>query len=187
MALSDLVAKILDEAKKEVVKIEADTAAQIEAMESENEAKIEERKAEIEKNTEDKKASMTKKVETLGSMQSRNLILQTKQETIEATLEKIVDNIVNLPDAEYEEIIAALFAKSGQIKDAVFKPAKGKENQTINAMKKAKVAYKQGASLEIKGGFVLVSDTMEVDNSIESIIKSELRKEIALELSKVLF
>ncbi len=187
MALSDLVAKILDEAKKEVVKIEAETADRIEKMESENEQKIADRQLEIEKNTEEKKNSMLKKVKTLGSMQSRNMVLQTKQDAIEATLDKVIDNIVNLPDAEYEAIIAALFEKSGKVEGAVFQPAKGKENQTIAAMKKAKMAYKQGASLEIKGGFVLVSDTMEIDNSIESIIKSELRKEIELEISKALF
>lgn len=187
MALSDLVAKILDEAKKEVVKIEAETADKIEMMESENETRISKRKAEIENNTEAKKASMLKKVMTLSNMQRRNLLLKTKQKSIETILDNIVQSIVDLPDAKYEEMIAVLFEKSGQIEGAVFHPAKGKENQTINGMKKAKMAYKQGLSLEIKGGFILVSDKIEINNSIESIVKSELRKNLELEIANVLF
>ncbi len=187
MALSDLVAKILDEAKKEVVKIEADTADRIEAMEGENDQKIVDRNAETRKRTDEKKATMLKKIETLGLMQRRNSILQTKQDSIETVLNNIVESIVNLPDAEYQSIISILFEKSGKVEGAVFHPAKGKENQTISGMKKTKMAYKQGASRDIKGGFVLISDTIEIDNSIESIVKSELRKNIELEVSKILF
>lgn len=187
MALTDLIAKILDEAKKEVVKTESDTAAQIEKMESENEKRIKERQKEIKTNTQDKKDAMLKKVKTLSNMQRRNLLLQTKQEAIESVLNKVVESVVNLPDNEYEKIIAALFEKSGQVPEAVFHAPKGKENQTINGMKQAKMAYKQGASKDIKGGFILVSDNMEIDNSIESLVKKELRPELELEISKVLF
>ncbi len=54
-------------------------------------------------------------------------------------------------------------------------------------MKNAKMAYKQGSSIEIKGGFILVSDTQEVDNSIESLVKNELKDKVQLEISKTLF
>lgn len=187
MALSDLVAKILDEAKKEVVKIEADTAGRIEALETEGEMRIQKRNAEFEKNIQEKKELMLKKVVTLGNMQRRNLILQTKQEMIETILDKIVDALVNLPNAEYEKMIATLFKKSGQLEGAVFLPAKGKENQTINGMKQTKFAYKQGASQEIKGGFLLVSDKVEIDNSLDSLVKKELRPQLELEIARVLF
>lgn len=187
MALSDLIAKILNDAKKEVASIETNTAQQIEQIENENELKITNRKKEIANNTAEKKIAMQRKVKILGEMQRRNLILQAKQESIENVLESLVESILNLPEAEYEKIIVALFEKTGQIENAVFHAAKGKENITISGMKKAKMAYKQGASKDIRGGFILISETLEIDNSIESIIKNEFRKELELKISKTLF
>lgn len=187
MALTDLIAKILNEAKKEVVKIETDLAEKIELMEADYEAKISESQKKIKEDLTSKKAMMLKKVKTLGVTQQRNLLLKTKQDVAEDVLSALIEKIVNLPDAEYENLMAAIFEASGKVEGAIFHPAKGKENQIINGMKKAKMAYKQGASLEIKGGFILVSDKVEIDNSLESLIKQELAPKLEPEISKVLF
>lgn len=187
MALSDLIAKILDEAKKEVVKIETDLAEKIESMEAEHKSKVNESQKKLAEDLVSKKALMLKKVQTLGATQKRNLLLKTKQDVAEEVLSELIEKIADLPDADYESLMAALFEASGKIEGAVFHPAKGKENQIINGMKKAKMAYKQGASLEIKGGFILISDKVEIDNSLESLIKKELAPKLEPEISKVLF
>lgn len=187
MALSDLIAKILNDAKKDVAQIEADTAKNIENLENEYEQKTQDRKVEIEASTAKRKEAMLKKVKMLGETERRNAILNAKQEVINQVFEQSVEKLMNLPEAEYEKIIVALFEKTGNIQGAVFHSPKGKENITISAMKKAKMAYKQGSSIDIQGGFTLTSDTIDIDNSIENLVKKELRQQIQLELSKTLF
>lgn len=187
MALSDLVAKISTSAKKEVAKIETKTAQEIEQLEADFETNINARKLELEKATIAKKEAMQKKVNSLAKTEKRNLILKAKQAILEEALDLIVTKITHLSEHDYEALLTTLFQKTGNIEGAIFHSPKGKENITISAMKKAKMAYKQGASVDIQGGFILVSKTQEVDNSIESLVKNELKDKIQLEISKTLF
>lgn len=186
MALLDILEKINKETELKLAQLEKDFNEKIQGIEVEFEKKQKSIDENIHKSIEEKSKSMMEKAKNLATREAENDILKAKRELIDECIE---ETIVQLSDSsDYEEILTTLILKSNMEDDAELIPAKGKEEQTKKALKKSEKNYKlSDKTANIKGGFILKTKKIEIDNSFETILKKQFREDIEMNINKILF
>ena len=130
---------------------------------------------------------MLEKAENLADQERKNQLLFAKRKFIDKVLTSAIDELADSPD--YEKILVDMLKKA-DLDDAntVVVPAKGKEDKTKKAIKESgKTFFLSEKSADIKGGFILKTDKVEIDNSFETIIGNQLRGDLEIDLNKLLF
>jgi len=187
MALTDILEKIKQEAEKRLVEIEKDFNDKKEKLIKENENL----KKEIDKNMhdkiEEKSVTIIEKAETLASRESKNQLLDAKRELIQECFDEAIIELSQSKD--YEEMMTLILKETDFSDDnVVIIPAKGKENLTKNAIKNSKKNYfLSDKSADIKGGLIIKTGKIEIDNSFETIIKNQFKGDLEIQLNKILF
>jgi len=187
MALQDILDKISKETSKQLEELEKEFKDKKKKLEEQNE----EAKKGIDENmhnkVEDRKKKILEKAETLAEREGKNKMLQAKRRLIDTALEEAISALIKADN--YEEILTDMLKKV-EIKDenTVVVPARGKEESTKNAIKNSgKKFFLSEKSSDIGGGFILKTDKVEIDNSFETIVKSQMKEDLEIELNKLLF
>ena len=187
MALSDILDKIKEETEAKIKELNEQYEAKLSALESEFEEKKQKAKAQMDSQVSANSKKIVSKMETLAKMEAKNKLLKEKR----ALLDEIFNEALNkLSSAEnYKDMLVALLKNSNiEGDDVLIMPAKGKEEETKAALQASGKPYKLAdKSADIKGGFILKSEKIEIDSSFESILYKQLKDQLELEIAKFLF
>jgi len=187
MALSDILEKIGKEAREKIDQLEKEHKEKIDQLEKEYKEKQKEIDEQIHKKVEENTKKILSKAENLAEIERKNQLLKAKREILGEALEQAVQELSKLEN--YEEIVTNMLKKTElKSENTVVVPAKGKEEETREAIKNSGQNYfLSEKSANIKGGFILKTDKIEIDNSFETIIKEQLREDLEIKLHKLLF
>lgn len=186
MALKDILGKIEKEGKSQIKDLESEFSKKKKELEKEQ-SRLEKK---IEKDLSEKlsadKAKIKEKATTEAEMEAKNRLLTAKREIIDETLEQAVASLASADD--YEQILTEMLKKVDTGEEAEIVPSRGKEEATRKALQASGKSFSLSPhSADIKGGFIVRGKKIEVDNSFETIIGSQLRPSLEIELNKLLF
>lgn len=187
MALSDILDKIKEETQNKMKEINEQYEAKLATIEADFKEKKEKAKAEMDEQVTVNSKKILNKMETVAKMEAKNKLLKEKRDLLDSIFAEALEKLVNSED--YQKMITTLL-KNSQIDEESVKvvPAKGKEDATEAALSASGKSYSMAEkSADIKGGFILKSDKIEIDNSFESILHKQLRDDLELDIAKMLF
>jgi V/A-type H+/Na+-transporting ATPase subunit E len=186
MALTDILEKINQEAQKQAEKLTHEFEQEKKKLEAENQIEIKSSEENLKALFNQQEHRIKNKAEMEAEQTSRNKILKAKRQFIDDVLQK---SVAKLAESEkYEDILADTLSKMEKFDEAEIVPAKGKEEVTKKAISKSGRSFMLSQhSAPIKGGFILKTEKVEMDNSFETIIGSQLRHSLEIELNKLLF
>ncbi len=178
---NDRCRTIIEEANKKADEIIKDAEESAQKILSDNDEK-----------TAKKLDSMAQIALSSSEFAKSKILLKSKLETIDETLKKSLDEIKNLPDGEYFEIIKALIiSNSRNQKGSLCLSEKDKKRlpkgfvESVNKeLKDSEIVL--GDSVDIDGGFILVYEDIDINCSFDAIASSKL-DELRDALNSVLF
>ncbi len=187
MALSDILEQIKKETQEKLDTLKKEHEQVIQKIDAE----FEKLKKTAEQDMEEKVSVNSKKIRnkmiTLAKMEAKNKLLKEKREIMDAVFKEALEVLVSSSD--YQKLLTELLKHSSVKGDSIkIVPAKGKESDTKAALAASGKSYElDDKSADIKGGFILKSDKIEIDNSFEAILFKQLRDDLELEVAKNLF
>jgi len=187
MALSDILDKIKEETEAKMAEINSEYEAKTLALEAEFKEKKEKSKAEMDSQVITNSKKILNKMKTAAMMEAKSKLLREKRELLDSIFADVLEKLSAADN--YKEMIEGLLKNSDiEGEDVLLVPAKGKEDVTARALLASGKSYKMSdESIGIKGGFILESDKIEIDNSFESILNKQLRDDLELDIAKMLF
>jgi len=189
MALQDILQKITEEADKKAAFMKQVTVKEIKKIQEEAQARAEARKREIEEKIEVKSISIIQKSKTLAKMTGRSQTLKDKRAVIDQAYEEVEKELHNLDGHEYVKLMVNMlkYASKSAQKGSLTVPA-DKKRQMEEALEKANVDFHiKEETHEFKGGFVVVSGSVEINLSFPYLIEKIVRPNTELEVAKILF
>ncbi|MBD3329947.1 hypothetical protein GF354_00280 [Candidatus Peregrinibacteria bacterium] len=187
MAINDILEKIEKESAEKISKLKEEFEAKKEALREEYAHKQKALDKDLHERIEEKSAKLLEKAASLAERESKNQMLEAKRTVIEDALSKAVDALAK--SGNYEAILTEILNKIDlKGENIVVIPAKGKESQTATAIKASGKSYMLSeTAADIKGGVIIKTSRVEIDNSFETIIYSFLRDELEIKINKLLF
>lgn len=186
MALNDILKSIQLDAEREADKIKK--SAQIEISELEKKLNESIGRAgqrvladfKLAMETEIKQAKFKKETKL------KTLVLEKKQEIIEKVYALVLERLANKA-GEYKKIIEQATAKLPKVRDGKILLADNKKGETEIIIKKSNTEHKISAeTVKSKGGFVLDSPTLRIDNTVEALVLQS-KDETGVGVAKILF
>ncbi len=187
MALQDILDKIKEQTETRLREVEKQFEERKKALEKDFEKKHEIIKEEMGEKVEENKKKITEKTLSLAEQERKKQILTAKHEIIENAFDKAIEELGK--SEKYEDIIAEML-KNIDLGDEGIEvvAAKGKEDVTAKAIKSIGKSYSlSDKSANIKGGFLVKTENIELDNSFENIIKNQLQSDLEIKLNKLIF
>lgn len=186
MALNDILVKIKKETEEKVKKIKEEAALRLQEIEKEWQKKIAAEKEKIFHQAKQRAEKRNKQEEIKMVLTTKNLILTEKQKILENLWQEVLEELAVLDDEKYLELISNLLIKCPKEKGTIIAAA-GREKITDQAIKKV---HRQDnlstQTVKARGGFIYQSEAMEIDVTLEELVK-EMKEEINVELTKILF
>ena len=186
MALEDIKKAVLAEAKSEADKIRSEGKVQVDELKKNWEKKLDAKVIDIIAIAN--KKAQTKIQQTTFKLKAttQTEILKKKQDTIGKVYSKVVSKLTEMPDQDYidlmEKLIKLLPDLSGEIISV-----KGKESLLGKALSKSGKKVKiVKDSISGNGGFVFISDKVEIDNTFKALVENAKDK-TALAVAEILF
>lgn len=177
--LDDIQAKAQAEADQITADYQAQATAQADALLEKGTELAEQRKARL--------ASM-------AQMEARQLTLATKQELVGKAFDKALEQLVNLPDDQYIDLLAKLVVEASRTgKEQVIFSQKDRARVGKAVVTRANELLADTAMLTLatdtrpmEGGLVLRDDKVETNCSFQVLIHLQ-RDALAAQVAKVLF
>lgn len=186
MALKDIINTINKEATDKVAEITKKTQLEAAQLTKEYHNKINEEKIRI---LEEKKNQAEKEKEQARikiEAETKGLFLKKKHKILSLVYGKAIDRLLSLDDDEYAELMIKLLKKCPETEAEII-IARGKEELIKQAIKSAGRSYGYAGRLtDGQGGFIFSAANLEIDNTLETLIK-EAREKTEAEVSKLLF
>ncbi len=192
-----IIRRVIDEAETRAETIKKEAVEKAEALENEARQKAGRKKDHILEQA--RKAAVEQKGRIIGVAQldMRKKLLAAKQDMIGIAFEKTLEELSNLDDGEYLDIIRKLLlaiAETG--KETVIMSERDKKRIPANFWKEVnqKIAgngrvgelYLSSESRDMKGGFILQRGGLEMNCSFESLLAMK-RDELEHEVAELLF
>jgi len=136
-------------------------------------------------------------VDSMVELEMRKDILTAKQQAIEEVFAKALDRLNNLDNAKYEQVIFDMLMASVESGDEVVVMSENgrkklsadfidKVNKALEALGKLGNLKISDETRNISGGFILVGQGVEVNNSFEAVIRL-YRDEIEPKVAEIFF
>ncbi|MFC1655514.1 V-type ATP synthase subunit E [Patescibacteria group bacterium] len=187
MALNDILEQIKKETQEKLDKMSKEHAETVKKLEAEFEKMMKNAQEEMDGQVTANSEKILNKMATHAKMEAKNKLLKEKREVMDAIFDEALEALVS--SSNYEKLLTELL-KHSAIKgdDVKVVPAKGKEDATRAALSASGKSFQMSdKSTDIKGGFILVSEKIEIDNSFESILNKQLRDDLELEVAQTIF
>jgi len=187
MALSDILEEIKKETESKMDALQKEHDKKLKAIDEEFTTKTKEAEEEMDEQVKANSAKVLNKMTTHAKMEAKNKLLKEKRELLEGIFEAALEQLIKSDN--YKEMITHLLKHSKlHGEDIEVLPAHGKEEVTRAALSESGSQYRMAEkSADIKGGFILKSKKIEIDNSFESILNQQLKSDLELEIAKSLF
>lgn len=187
MALKNIIQKIKQEGEVEIKKIERETEEEIKKLEKIYQDKFDMKKKQI---LEQKRKEIQQAGDQIifqEKLKNNTIILDKKRKIIDRVYQEVLNKLSKLSNKEYIGLISKLISHLPQIEKGEIIPSKNKKAQTEEALQKSKRDFNLAQeSADIKGGFIFVSDKINIDNSFEELI-NKIKSETEAEVAKILF
>ena len=139
-------------------------------------------------------AEREERLASVAQLEARKLILAAKQEVLEETFRRALDELLELPEKDYVELLAKLIARASQSgsEQVIFsqkdRPRYGKAavtraNELLGDKGRLTLSVE---TRPIGGGFVLSDGEVEVNGTFETLVRLQ-RRELDAAVAKVLF
>lgn len=197
MPLDKLIERIMGDARREAQEITDEAARQSEEIDAEAEREAQrtyERKVESARHAaEDEKKQRV----TMASLNARKAVLAEKQVLIEEVAGRALEEIADLPEEQYAEMMVrrlldVVGEQDGELimspadRDRVGQDIMSRVNSTLErGSKKGRVTL-SGETRDIAGGFIFRSGGVEVNSSLESEVGSR-KEELESKIVEILF
>ncbi len=188
MSLQDITNKILADAQAEADKIIQANKAETEKMADQKDKEIAQAVQAIERKGREKEARLIEQSEFKIRTIKKNALLQVKQELIDQAFAVAKKNLTGLDDIAFITLMVNLLKDAPRLDKAKIIASTKRKNQISKAMKRTRISYKFSAEKLPPGqeGFILSSKTIEVNNTIDSLVKHK-REGLEADVVKVLF
>ncbi len=197
MSLEAIVAKILEDARKQASRIEGRSRATIQSIQSQCEQTVRAAREASSKRAERLAEDQRRRLLSMAELDIRKEALALKQEMIETVFEKAISQLLGGDKEEYSALLKRLVLDADLKGDEelILNPndREGMGNALIQELNEALVkAGKRGEmrlspeSRPIRGGVIVRRGRKEVNCSLESIIYSK-RDELEAPVARILF
>lgn len=187
MSLQDIIKKIKQEGEVEIKKIEKETEQELKNLEKLYQEKFDVKKKQILEQKRKETQQAGDQIVFQERLKNNAIILDKKRKIIDRVYQQVLNELSRLSNKEYIELIYKLISQLPQIEQGKIIPSKDRKAQIEQALQKSKRSFDLAQeSAEIKGGFIFVSDKINVDNSFEELI-NKIKTETETEVAKVLF
>ncbi|MGI6112984.1 MAG: V-type ATP synthase subunit E [Mahellales bacterium] len=151
----------------------------------------------IEQKAREDAQEIKRRVRAVAEMEMRKDILAVKQQLMDQVFDQAMEQLKNLSTEEYQNILLNLFIKTVDTGREQVIIASGdhervnqqfidRVNQTLKEQSKTGNLTLSGESRDIKGGFILKSGGVEINNSFEAILRME-REDLEPKVAEILF
>ncbi len=187
MALTDILDQIKKETEEKMKELDTQHAKKLSKLDDEFAAKMKNAELLMDEAVTENSKKILNKMTTHAKMEAKNKLLSEKRELMDVVFEAALKELAHSDN--YKGLLVGLLKHGGLTGEGITVcPAKGKEEETRAAISESGKDYNMSdESLNIKGGFVLKSEKIEIDNSFESILNKQLRSDLELEVAKSLF
>jgi vacuolar-type H+-ATPase subunit E/Vma4 len=187
MALKDILEQIKKETEEKINTLKKEHDKKMKEIDSKFGALKKEAGKEMNEQVKVNSKKILNKMSTVAKMEAKNKLLKEKRELLDVIFETALEKLASSGD--YQKMLTGLLKHSELSGEGItVVPAKGKESDTKAAVENSGKNYRIAErSAAIKGGFILKSDKIEIDNSFESILNKQLRDDLELEVAKTLF
>lgn len=197
MAIKDIKAKIISDAEIEANKIINEATNKTKEIKEEAEKEARDIESKILKRINQEILLKKGKIITEANLEAKKAILSIKQEIIDKTFNRALENIINLDDKKYRDFVKKIILDniekgdetifiSSSDKDRISKDFIKEINCEIEAKSKKGNINLSPSYLQIKGGVVIGSNNIRKNSSLELIFK-KVREELEIKISQYLF
>ena len=186
MSIDKITSKILDAAANEKEKTLKEAEKRRDEILKEAKAKAKAIKKEMEDKGKEEKGQIIERRKSVAFIDSRKVLLNKKQEIIADCYDKAIDAIIAMDKAKYVELLVELGKASGiESGVLVFNKKEAKEigKEIASALGKFTVSDECG---DMRGGYIIQSGQVYVDNTIESLVK-ENESKLSSKVAEMLF
>lgn len=196
MGIENIIERVLSDARRKTAQILDESNSEAARVLEEAKKKAELAKSLIIASAETKGDEEKQRILTFGRLEARNALLAEKHKMIDLVFARAHERVLSLPDKEYVKLINSLLINSAETGEGeiIFSPQdKGRITEElierVNAALKAK--GRQGnlkvskEQRNIKGGFILKWDGIEINNSFEVLLQ-QLREELEFTIMEML-
>ncbi|MDD6212419.1 MAG: V-type ATP synthase subunit E [Clostridiales bacterium] len=186
MSIEKITARILQDARSDADALKK--GAEEEAAAAMETARMKAGNLEMEMAARAKKdaAVLLERKNSVAELEARKMRLAAKQELIEESFAKAMEELNALPDSEYKAFLLAHMAPYHEgevILNARDKKRLGRE--LAEALKDSGLTVSEDTA-DIQGGFILRQGNVSMNGSLEAILDGQ-KKQITAEIAKVLF
>ncbi len=174
MSLSDILAKILEEAQQQMSLLDGEYAQKMTDAEAQAEADYQAQCEALESSFAATNEQLQKKMDFLLRRETSVSSMQAKQDLIAKALQALHDRLCGLPADEYQTVVKALLAPLSQKSAKLMVPtARLEDTQAV-----ASGAFEIQADEALTGGFVFHQGGTTIDSSFQTLIFSEYKDEL---------
>ena len=191
--------------EKLIQQIDADAQTEIDAIQAQAQAEAAELTAQYAQQAEREKqeilargrkaaAEREERLVGVAQLEARKQLLEVKQEMLEKAFEQALQDLLNLPEKDYVELLSKLIAQAAQSgrEEVIFsqkdRPRYGKAAVTQANERLGEKGHLtlSAQTRPIQGGFILSDGEVEVNGTFDTLVRLQ-RRELDGPVGKVLF
>ncbi len=179
--LDKIISEINDESKAAIAKINADAQAQVDEILADAKKSADEITARFAHERDVSLTDQKSRAQSAAQLQKRQILLAEKQQIISEVLQEAKEKLLTLPDEAYFGALLQLVKKNAlpgegilllNAKDLARKPAEFDEEVQEIARDKGGSLTISKETRDIDGGFVLIYDGIEENDSITALFEA---------------
>ena len=191
--IEKITGRIAEDAGREIGEINAEARRQADEIMARYEAKAQRESEEILSRGRRNADERVERLASVAQLDARKLELAAKQEMLSRAYDLALEQLVNLPDKEYVDLLADLAVKASSTgREAVIFSQKDRARYGKAVVTQANEKLGDGhltmseQSRPIQGGLILSDGDVEVNCTFETLVRLQ-RGEMDREVAKVLF
>ncbi|MGI6190244.1 MAG: V-type ATP synthase subunit E [Eubacterium sp.] len=192
MSIEKITSKIIEDAEMQARSIAEDAQKQADEIVSRAQQEADQKVKDAEQRGKEDKLKVISRRQSVADIDSRKLLLQTKQEKLNACFSKAAEEAADLEPGEYVAFLTGIAAETGLKKAEVILNARDREKVGEALMKALKKEIPGSAftlseeTRPFSGGLMLRDGKVYINGTIESFAK-EAREELAEKAAEILF
>ena len=191
--IEKITARIRADADAELAQLREQTEAQILEIQTQSKTQADQERTAILARGRRAAEERLERLKSAAQLERRKLELAAKQEMLSKAYDLALEQLVNLPDKEYVDLLADLAVRAFSTgREAVIFSQKDRARYGKAVVTRANERLKDGhltmseQSRPIKGGLILSDGDVEVNCTFETLVRLQ-RGEMDREVAKVLF
>ncbi|HIY20875.1 MAG TPA: hypothetical protein H9841_03105 [Candidatus Flavonifractor merdigallinarum] len=191
--IEKITQRMADDAQREIDEIQAAAQAQADEITKNFQAQAEKEAREIVERGRRNADEREQRLASVAQLEARKMELAAKQEMLDQAFGQALEQLSNLPEGEYVDLLASLAVKASTTgREAVILSKKDRTRYGKQVVTQANERLKDGhltlseQTRAIKGGLILADGDVEVNCTFETLVRLQ-RSTLEREVAGVLF